>query len=289
VPESLPLEEASSAAAVLLLAVIQGLTEFLPVSSSGHLVLARLAMDLREAGLALDVALHLGTLLAVVWAYRSDLFQILGELRRGNTRMLLWLVLATVPIGVFGMSVRHLIQRAAENSFVAGIGLLVTAAILLLGERCRSSSEGAASNDPGSSQGHDGGAGQDSGYGRPRWADAIWLGLAQAVAVVPGISRSGTTISVGLMRGLSSEQAARLSFLMSIPAITGAAVVELPGAMSAGIADLSSGLVLSAIALSAFVGWAALRMLLLVLRRGALRWFAGYCALLGAAAMLFAR
>ncbi|MEE8466921.1 MAG: undecaprenyl-diphosphate phosphatase [Planctomycetota bacterium] len=288
-PAFVPVEESSSAAAVLLLAVIQGLTEFLPVSSSGHLVLARISMDLRDAGLALDVALHLGTLVAVVWAYRSELFQILVEVRGGNTRMVLWLALATVPIGVVGLSVRHLIERAAQNSVVAGTGLLVTAAVLLLGERSRYAAEGTSAQDSSASQGSVPGAGQGPTYGRPSWADAIWLGLAQALAVVPGISRSGTTVAVGLMRKQSSEQAARLSFLMSIPAVAGAALVELPGAAREGIEGLSGGLVLTAIALSAFVGWAALRTLLLVLRRGALRWFAGYCALLGSAALLFAR
>ena len=283
-----PVEESSSAAAVLLLAVIQGLTEFLPVSSSGHLVLARISMDLRSAGLALDVALHLGTLVAVVWAYRSELFQILAEVRGGNTRMVLWLALATVPIGVVGLSVRHLIERAAQTSVVAGTGLLVTAAVLLLGERSRYAAEGTSAQDSSASPESVPGAGQGPTYGRPSWADAIWLGLAQALAVVPGISRSGTTVAVGLMRKQSSEQAARLSFLMSIPAVAGAALVELPGAAREGIEGLSGGLVLTAIALSAFVGWAALRTLLLVLRRGALRWFAGYCALLGSAALLFA-
>lgn len=290
-PEALAVQEASSAAAVLLLAVIQGVTEFLPVSSSGHLVLARISMNLREAGLALDVALHVGTLVAVVWAYRSDLFQIARDLGRGNSRMFLWLVVATIPIGVIGLSVRHVIEAAAQNSAVAGVGLLVTAAILLLGERSRAGSEGTITDGVTASPAAGTGSGNGSGnaYGRPSWADAIWLGMVQAVAVVPGISRSGTTISVGLMRGMSSEQAARLSFLMSVPAVMGAAVVQVPGAVSEGVAGLDWGLVLTAVALSAFVGWAALRTLLLVLRRGALRWFAGYCALLGSAALLFAR
>jgi undecaprenyl-diphosphatase len=260
--------EATSVAAVLLLAVIQGTAEFLPISSSGHLVLARGLLGVEQAGLTLDVALHVGTLAAVLWAYRRNVGELIGDVLRGRWRMALWLVLATLPVGVVGMALKPRLESAAESSQVAGTGLLITGLILFVGDRARKRRDEPEEEDQG-------------GYGTPLWSHALLLGLAQTLAICPGISRSGTTIAAGLLLGLPIVQAARLSFLMSIPAVAGAALVELPDVIETGIGDLSSGLVLGAVALSGFVGWAALRTLLVVMSRGAFLWFAGYCALLG--------
>lgn len=264
--------EASHAASVLLLAVIQGLAEFLPISSSGHLVLARVAMSIEEGGMALDVALHVGTLLAVLWAYRADVGNLLAGLLRGEWRFPLWIVAATVPIGIIGVSFEHQIERAFETATVAGVGLLVTAGVLVAGEltRRRFAARRAAGGDA-----------RLVTELRPAWADALIIGLAQSLAILPGVSRSGMTIAVGMMRGYSPAQAARLSFLMSIPAVTGAAAVSLPDAVSEGFGGLSPALIWSAVALSALVGWGALRTLLLTLARGSFLWFATYCALVG--------
>lgn len=269
-PVSAP--DPSHAASVLLLAVIQGLAEFLPISSSGHLVLARVAMSIEEGGMALDVALHVGTLLAVLWAYRADVGSILVGMRRGEWRFPLWIVAATVPIGIVGVGFKDELERAFETAQVAGAGLLVTAAVLVAGEliRRRHAARRAAN-----------GTAQPVTDLQPGWVDALILGLAQSLAILPGVSRSGMTIAVGMMRGFSPAQAARLSFLMSIPAVTGAAVVSLPDAVAEGFSGLSPTLIWSAVALSALVGWGALRTLLLTLARGSFLWFAAYCGLLG--------
>lgn len=269
-------DEASGAAAVVLLAVLQGLTEFLPVSSSGHLALGRAAMGVREAGLTLDVALHLGTLAAVVIAYRADVARLFLDLCAGRLRMWGWLILATLPVAVVGLALKDVLERAADSPRVAGVGFLCTALLLLTGEARR----------PPAQRGADDGA-RGADFGNPRWSDALVLGCAQAVAIVPGISRSGTTIATAFLRGIPAPQAARLSFLMSLPAVSGAALVELPSAASEGFGGLSTGLVAAAVCLAALVGWAALRTLLLVLNRGALRWFAAYCAALGLLALVF--
>ncbi len=275
--DTLPAETTTSPLSVLLLAVVQGLAEFLPISSSGHLVLARVALEVRKAGLALDVALHVGTLLAVLCAYRREVGELLRDLAAGRLRMWGWLLLATVPVGVVGLSLQGVIEEAAHKSSVAAAGLLVTAALLLAGEWGRGRQGEGAGGD----------AAEAPGYGRPRFADALWLGCAQALAIVPGISRSGSTIAVGLLRGLPAGQAARLSFLMSLPAVSGAAIVKLPEAFRGEAGAPSAGLVLLAVGISALVGWAALRVLLIVLKRGAFPWFAGYCALLATAALVF--
>ena len=115
---------------------------------------------------------------------------------------------------------------------------------------------------------------------------ALFMGCAQAVAIWPGVSRSGSTISAGFVRGLSSTEAARLSFMMSLPAISGAAVMELPHAFEAGFGSISPAVVLAAAAVAGLVGWAALKTLLLVLKKGSFPYFAAYCALLGTAALL---
>lgn len=275
---AVPTEAATGPAAILLLAVIQGVAEFLPISSSGHLVLARLAMGVHEAGLALEVALHLGTLMAVLWAFRADVRQLIVDLFRGRWGLHIWLVVATIPIGVVGMVARDLFAAAFQQSAVAGWGLLFTAACLVVGERARrrlprgvTPAESPVVPRP------------------PNLADAIAMGCAQVLALTPGVSRSGVTISAGLLRGMPAHEAARYSFLMSIPAVCGASIVELPTALREGFGSVSTAWVGAAVVVSAVVGWVALKVLLVTLAQGAFRWFAAYCALVGASVIVFGR
>lgn len=272
-PDAAAVHDAPSTLAVFALAVLQGLTEFLPVSSSGHLALGRAVMDVQEGGLALDVALHVGTLLAIVAAFRHDVLRLFRDLFRGELSLWIWLVVATVPVGVIGILFKDHVEAASGTVVAAGCGLLVTAATLLTAERARRRTEAA------------GGRPDASTVERPRLADAVAMGLAQAVAIWPGVSRSGSTISAGLLRGLPAHEAARLSFLMSLPAISGAAVVELPDALEEGFGGISPGVVLAAAAVAGLVGFAALKTLLLVLRKGSFPWFAAYCAALGLTAL----
>lgn len=266
--------ESPGLGAVVLLAVLQGVAEFLPISSSGHLVLARGLVGLEEAGLSLDVALHVGTLAAVLVAYRREVAQLIRDLLGGKLHMIGWLIVATIPVGVAGVLLDDALDRAAQTSVVAGYGLFATAIFLIIGDRARRRLGSAADGDEG-------------GYGAPAWRLAVLLGLAQMLAICPGVSRSGTTIAAGLVLGLPIAQAARYSFLMSIPAILGAAVFKLPDALGEGIGDLRTSWVLIGVAIAAVAGWASLRVLLVVTSRGAFPWFAGYCALLGAGALLF--
>ncbi len=260
---------------VFFLAIIQGLTEFLPVSSSGHLVLGKSVMGLETGGLALDVALHLGTLGAIVWAFRTDVLALLRDPFEGRFLSWVWLVVATLPVAIVGLVFKDSITAAAGTVAAAGCGLLVTSVALLVGEFNRR-----RFNAP---------AAPKDGPPPLRLRDAVVMGVAQAAAIWPGVSRSGSTISAGLIRGLSAEDAARLSFLMSIPAISGAAIVELPGALREGFGGLNGGVVFGAMVLAGLVGWSALRMLLLVLRKGSFPYFAGYCALLGTVALIVGR
>lgn len=288
---SLPLEEVAAAAAdgpsgplaVLLLAVVQGLAEFLPISSSGHLTLGRLALGLREAGLSLDVALHVGTLLAVVIAFRDDVRQLFADLLAGRFRMWLWLIVATIPAGVVGVALDDWFEAASHSARSAAYGLFATSAALLLGERARRRFEAAgATDDAGSAEA---GAPGDA-YGSPSFGLALFLGCAQACAIWPGLSRAGSTIAAGFVRGLSARQAARLSFLMSLPAVSGAAIKTLPDAAREGFGEISVGWVAVGAVVAGVVGFLALKTLLLVLRKGSFPYFAAYTALAGTAALV---
>jgi undecaprenyl-diphosphatase len=250
-------------AVLAILALVQGLTEFLPVSSKGHLVLAQAALGMREPAVGLDVALHLGTLAAVLIAYRRDVLELLSGLTRGGWREPLLLFAATLPAAAVGFGFRDALHDLFGSLRATAIGLCGTAAILTVGETVRRRGYG----------------GSESVSTR----QALLVGLAQACAILPGISRSGTTIAAGLLVGLAPRAAARFSFLLAIPTILGAAVLELPGLFRGGDGGLGMGLgsILAAIALAGLVGYAALRGLLAFLARGAFGWFAGYTLVLG--------
>ena len=257
---------------VILLAVVQGLTEFLPVSSSGHLVLAGEWLGLEEPGLFLPILLHLGTLAAVLAVYRSDVALLIRELSRGELRETGLLVVATLPTVAVGLLLHSTIREAFGSVHAAAGGLLLTASVLTLGEgfRKRNSKEDAG------------------GRAAVRPLDALLIGCAQALAILPGVSRSGSTIATGMMLGIRADRAARFSFLMSIPAILGATILEGKELLAEGALDgVSYGGPLLGLLVSALVGLAALRWLLAFVAKGAFRWFAVYCALLGTATLVF--
>jgi undecaprenyl-diphosphatase len=260
--------EPTSAAVLLVLALVQGLTEFLPVSSSGHLVLAQSVLGLTEPALTVDVALHLGTLVAVVIVYRRDVGELLAGLGRGAWREPLLIVLATLPSVAVGLLAKEAVERSFESAREAAWGLLGTALLLVVGEWYRRKR-----------------AAQGTQSARLDWRIALAIGIAQAVAISPGISRSGATIATGLVLGLTPFAAARFSFLLSIPAICGAAVLQLSDSIEEG---LPGGWPLVwAVCLSGVVGWASLRVLIAFLGRGAFAWFAVYCCLVGSGYLLF--
>jgi len=273
---TLLLERIPDFAVLSFLALIQGLTEFLPVSSSGHLVLSQKALGLDEPALTIDVALHLGALLAVLVVYRADLLALLRDVLRGSFREVAVLVVASLPAAAVGIGARESLVSVFEEPVWAAWGLLVTAAILLVGEKARRSRAAAdAPADPESDRGR-----------TPGFGVALLIGTAQALAIWPGISRSGATIAVGLLCGLSPTRAARFSFLLSIIVIVGAAVLELPRLFE-GTVEGGAGPILWAALFAGFVGWGALRLLLAFLSRGAFAWFAVYCTALGGGFLLF--
>lgn len=271
-------------AQAIVLGVLQGLTEFLPVSSSGHMVLAKSLMGIQSPGALWEVALHLGTLLAIVIVFRRDLYAAIagfllgaGDLLRGRGwgrtwrerdgfRMGCYIVLGTLPAAAVGLLLTDAIDGLFSRPILSAAMIFATGEILWLSRPY----------------------GLLRSRGEIRAGDSLVMGVAQAVAILPGISRSGATISAGLMRGVDRDAAARFSFLLSIPAILGATVLQ-----THRIAVLPpDGLLIMAlgIAVAAATGYLALRVLLGVVRAGKLHCFAYYCwaVAIVAAALLWA-
>lgn len=245
-----------------VLAIVQGVAEFLPISSSGHLVLTQELLGVSESSIALEIALHVGTLLAVLLVYRADVLTILGDVFRGKISEAWLLVVASIPAGLVGVFLDDIVEAAFADVRLVAVGLFMTAGFLLLGERFRRRNLAEQRDEP-------------LTVGR-----ALIVGVFQAVAICPGISRSGSTIAAGLAVGWTTARAARFSFLISIIAIGGAAVLKLPKALAADGEVIRLGF---GIGISAVVGWVSLVWLLKLLERGAFKGFAIYCALAGAA------
>lgn len=246
----------------VLLGLVQGLTEFLPVSSSGHLVLAGQWLGLDPPGVLLEAMLHWGTLAAILIVFRRDITSLLKSLRgKGSVEQrkeVGFLIAGTVPVVVIALLFRQTIQSAFSSLLGVGIGLLLTALVLTLGHLARTRAQ------------------------RPsiRFPDALVIGLAQAASVFPGISRSGVTISAGTSMGLTAAQAARFSFLLAIPALFGAGLLQLLDALHAPDSQNWLGMLIGA--LCAFgSGWLALRATLSLVKRGRFWIFAVYCFLVG--------
>jgi undecaprenyl-diphosphatase len=257
----------------LFLGIVQGATEFLPVSSSGHLVLLPWLLGWSQAGdgnLAFDALVHWGTLLSVLIYFRDDIRRIVlawwGDLRRRRVATspeskLGWLlVVGSVPAALAGLLLEDWFESLFANPPAAGLALLVTASILVVAERVGSRSKG---------------------IGDAGWRDAVCIGLAQAVAIVPGISRSGATMSAGLLTGMQRDEAARFSFLLSVPVIAGAGAIQLVRVILEGGLSGQVGGLLAGFFGAGVVGYAAIHALLAFVRRRPLYLFAGYCALLG--------
>jgi len=206
----------------ILLGLIQGLTEFLPVSSTAHLTLAEHLMFAgRPMPLAFDVLLHVGTLVALMIYFRRELIQVLmgciGMDKEGR-RLAIWLFVAMIPTGIFGLATRGVKEAAKEHLWVYGIGLLCTAVLLFFANRL--SQERVNQNEQDL-------AGRD--IQDLRVMDALAVGTIQGIGGGFGLSRSGSTISIGVFRGLKLPASARFSFLLGMPTIAAAAVVELRG------------------------------------------------------------
>ena len=252
----------------VVLGVMQGLTEFLPVSSSGHLVLLQKIFGIEEPALFFDTMVHLGTLLAVFAVLWRDIWAILRRLFQPLT---LWLVVATVPAVVAALAFGKPIERAFETGQFLGFSFLLTAALLTVAEMLSRSSRARTGEEL-------------KKAGDMNLLDALVIGILQAVAIAPGVSRSGATISGALARKLDRDFAARFSFLLSIPAILGAVVIQTKDLLKGGAAEtagVGAAAIIAGTVSAAIVGFFAIRLMLKIIRERSLFGFAIYTAALG--------
>ena len=256
----------------IIVGIVQGLSEFLPISSSGHIALTQFLLGMREPGvvpeenITFELVLHIGTFLSVVIYFRQRLFALLFSLwekeRVEERKMILWLIIATIPATIAFFSAKDFFEGAYNNPVLVGGCLLGTGVILLLPKVIKPKEEE---------------------FGLKH---ALWMGVAQSLAILPGISRSGSTITAGLISGARAAKAAEFSFLMFLPAIGGGTLVKLKDL--AAVAQSDSAIPYVCGFLAAFLsGLFAVYLVLKTIKKGKFEYFAYYCFVAGIAAMLY--
>lgn len=266
----------------VILGIIQGVAEFLPISSSGHLAIAQNLFGLKIEGSTdgfFDILLHLGTLIAVFIAYWPDIVDMIREFFLGvrdlakgttptpvppNRRMILLIIIGTLPLFVI-VPIKDAIEGLGANTVFVGCALLVTGVLLFFSDRFNQGRKTANST---------------------RIRDVLLIGVAQAFATMPGISRSGTTVSVGCFLGLDRRFALRYSFLMSIPAVLGANILNLKDCLETGIDPALIPAYVSGVATAAVLGYLSIRLLKFVTDKGKFGAFSYYCWAVGALTIL---
>lgn len=265
----------------IFIGIVQGLTEFLPVSSSAHLIFVQELLGVNQPGLAFDVLLHLGTLIAVISYFFKDIiemikafFSSIADLFRGKFKQgfkeepykkLAWMVIiGTIPVGIIGVVFDAEVEAAFNSITIPAFFLLITGVLLYVSQRLNVGHKDI----------------KDSSL-----KEAILVGIGQACAIIPGLSRSGTTIASGLLIGLDKEFAAKFSFLLAVPAILGATVTQLDG-IGAGLGANLFPYLLGFLA-AVISGYLAISILLKLIRERSLDVFAFYCWIVGAAILVY--
>ena len=266
-----------------LLGLVQGIAEFLPISSSGHLAIAQNLLGMSDAGTVpefFDVLLHLGTLVAVFVAYWADIKDMVLEFFRGAgdlihhstpnpvppaRRLILLIILGTLPLFVV-LPVKDAVQSLSNSMVFIGAALIVTGVLLFVSDRVKKGRKNERT---------------------ATWLDVLIVGLGQAIATMPGISRSGMTITTGCFVGFERKFAVRFSFLLSIPAVLGANILSIKDAVDAGINWSEMPMYLIGVAVAAVTGYLCIRLLKMIADRGRFGAFAYYCWTVGALVLIF--
>lgn len=256
---------------ILLLSVVQGITEFLPISSSGHLAIISKVMEIKEDTVLVVVVLHAGSLVSIISVYYREIMSLFSK---EKSRVIFFIIIATIPVGIIGMLLHffHISERLFTNLIIPGCGLILTGIILLLGMKEKK---------------------QPVKLKDMTFLDALLIGIIQCIAVLPGVSRSGSTIAAGMQRKLQRTDAATFSFLIALPAIAGASLVEIGSFFlhhanaenhlpSVSVFYLIVGFIVSAV-----VGYIALRILISQLKRGQFTGYGYYCICLGATIIIW--
>lgn len=244
---------------IIILAVIQGITEWLPISSSGHLVVAQKYFGLVHP-VIFDVMLHVGTLLVILIVFGKDVVEILKAVSRldfeaEDGKLALFIVVGNIPTALIGFVFRDIFKSLFHNLLAVGIALVITGCLLYVSKYGKNSKE-------------------------MNYSDAFLIGIAQGIAIIPGISRSGITIATGLLCKLRKEMVFKFSFLLSIPAVIGAVITESENLF---LAEADGSFMVLGVIVSVIIGYTALKLLQKLLLKQRFHRFAYYCWLLGTA------
>ncbi|HHT96896.1 MAG TPA: undecaprenyl-diphosphate phosphatase [Clostridiales bacterium] len=280
----------------IIMGIIQGIAEFLPISSSGHLAIMKHILKIElETGLLFDVLLHIGTLVAIFIAFWKDIkkliiegFSIVGDffinifiaiknlfikdktiykkmVTTPYRRFVMLVIVSTIPTGIIGYSFKNIIVNASETLIVPGIFLIITGALMLVADNVKLGSKDESNTS---------------------YLDAIIVGVSQGLATMPGLSRSGSTITSGLLCGFDKMFAVKYSFIMSIPAIIGAALLEVKDITNSSITSNEAMYYFIGMVISAVVGYICIKTMLVVVRGKKFKYFAYYCFAVGSIAII---
>ena len=241
---------------IVILGIIQGITEFLPISSSGHLVIAQHILGIKSPGNKLEVLFHFGTLMSIFYVFLNDIKQILLSLnQKNNQSFIFYIIIGTLPAAFAGLFLKHYFLEIFDNVNLVGVAFCFTGVILILSITFKNNQKEIV------------------------LSSSILVGIAQAIAIIPGISRSGSTISICMYLGIPPKDAARFSFLLSIPIILGASVL---GYLEIESDKTFNNLILVVAIISSFItGVLALKILLKILEAGRFHLFGIYCLIVG--------
>lgn len=276
----------------IIMGLIQGITEFLPVSSSGHLAIFKILFHMEtDTGLLFDVLLHLGTLIAIFAVYYKDIFRMITEgihiirdaginvgrffrnkfgheqnkyirvVSNGYRKFVMLVIVSTIPTGIIGVAASDFITMASEILLIPGICLIVTSILLFVSDRIESGKKGPKNVS---------------------YTNGFIIGICQGVATLPGLSRSGTTIAACLISGFDRRFAVKYSFIMSIPAVLGAAILEIKDIGKASVSGTEIAYYLAGMAVAAIVGYICIKTMLVIVRNKKFMFFSIYCFLVGA-------
>ena len=274
----------------IILGIIQGLAEFLPISSSGHLAIAKFFFGFENNSISFDVFLHLGTLIAVFAVFYKDVIELIKEffgicadiifnfitlvsgkkkpfrkiIRTAYRRFVVLVIVSTIPTAILGVLMKDLVEESGATLLIPGICLLVTAVMLFVSDMLKDGNKTEKNTS---------------------WANALFIGVCQGIATMPGISRSGTTITAGLVCGLKRDFVVKYSFLMSIPAILGAVVLEIPD-MKEDLTSTPAMCYVVGVIVSAIVGYVCIKAMLVIVKKKKFKYFSYYCAAIGLAAII---
>ncbi len=267
----------------IILGIVQGLTEFLPVSSSGHLAFIQNLMKIDEESILFFAAmLHLGTLISILLVYYKDVYFLIKEfflvlyelitgkgldLKKSHYRKLgLLIITACIPTGIIGLAFSDFFESLFHSVFSVGVGLLITGTLLWASEKIAKGKKNITTT---------------------QYSDAFIIGIFQAIAIAPGISRSGATIVGSLFRGLNKKMTVKFSFLISIPAVLGASVIEFLDALETGMNGISTVMVLSGIVAATISGYAAIKIMIRLVTNRKLIYFSVYTWILGTGIIIY--